>query len=148
MPLPRIFHLGKTGLARVLGELEAQIMEVVWASQSELSVQDVCESLRGTNNYKTVMTVLSRLTEKGLLVRRQEGRAHVYRPRSTREAFLESVADAVMGGLLQDYGDVAVASFVNALEEAPHASLAKLERLLREREERDSPTSRDDQGAG
>ena len=62
---PRIFRLRKTGLARVLGELEASVMEVLWAHQRDLSVQDVCRSLGQGTNYKTIMTVLSRLVDKG-----------------------------------------------------------------------------------
>ena len=110
-------------------------MEALWSSPRELSVQEICEALGPRSNYKTVMTVLSRLVKKGLLARHLEGRAYLYRPSLGREAFLRSVADGVIGGLLQDYGDVAIARFINVLETVSPESLAGLERLLRERRE-------------
>ena len=133
MPDTRIFRLGETGLARVLGRLEARIMEVLWASPAELSVQGVCRALGPTSNYKTVMTVLGRLVNKGLLRRRMEGKAYLYQPNLERDDFLRSVADGVIEGLLHEYGDVAVACFVDALEGVSPESIAKLERLLRQR---------------
>jgi len=41
----------------VFGELEARIMEAVWAL-GEPTVQDVCDRLGGDYHYKTVMTVM------------------------------------------------------------------------------------------
>ena len=74
-------------------------MEAVWASEQEVSVQDVCDLLGPGHHYKTVMTIMSRLTQKGLLVRRLEGRAHLYRAGMPRKAFLRSVADSVLHGV-------------------------------------------------
>ena len=42
----------------------------------------------GTPAYTTVMTVLSRLAEKGLLIRRKEGRTFEYSPRLKRSEFI------------------------------------------------------------
>ena len=140
----RIFRLGETGLARVLGQLEARIMEVLWASPAEQSVQDVCKALEPASNYKTIMTVLGRLVNKGLLRRRMEGKAYLYRPNVTRDDFLRSVADGVIEGLLHEYGDVAVARFIDALETVSPESIAKLERLLRQRRSQGSQGPRDD----
>ena len=135
MAEPQVFRLGKRGLERVLGKLEARLMEVLWASRKELSIQETCQALGPRSNYKTVMTVLSRLVEKGLLARHLEGRAYLYRPFVGREAFLKSVADGVIEGLFQDCGDVAMARFIDVLETVSPESLAGLERLLRKRRE-------------
>ena len=131
---PIMFRLGKTGLARVLGELESQVMEALWESQDPLSVQNVCDSLGPESNYKTVTTVLNRLVEKRLLKRRRRGRAFHYQARVDRDEFRKSVAEGVVQGLMQDYGDVAVASFIDAVEAASPESLAKLEQLLKVRQ--------------
>ena len=92
------------------------------------------------------MTVLNRLVEKGLTERHLNGRAYFYRPRVKKDAFLRSVADGVIQGLLQDYGDVAVARFINALETVSPDSLARLESLLRQRRERKPPGTEPDNG--
>ena len=145
---PRIFRLRKTGLARVLGDLEARVMEVLWNHDKALSVQDVCRSLGEGTNYKTIMTVLTRLVDKGLLQRHREGRAFLYRPRMQPDVFLKSVADDVVQGLIQEYGDVAVASFIHALDTVSPDGLARLERVLRERRTDGSPGGQGQHGAG
>ena len=89
---------------RGLGSLEAQLMETLWASPAQLSVQEVCDRLGADHNYKTVMTVLNRLVEKELLGRELDGRAYKYKPRRTRDQFLESVADELVQGYLVSYG--------------------------------------------
>ena len=102
--------------ARVLGTLESQLMEVLWKSSSELSVQQVCDALGPGHNYKTVMTVLNRLVEKELLERKLDGRAYRYRPQLTRSSFLRSAADDMVQGYLQAYGQDAAGHLSSAVD--------------------------------
>lgn len=97
-----------------LGTLEAGIMEALWGSSPELSVQDVCDALGPGHNYKTVMTVLNRLVEKGLLSRQLDGRAYRYRPRQTRTEFLRSAAGELVRGYLEAFGDDAAEHLAGA----------------------------------
>ncbi len=132
-PIPiQSFRLHQEGLARVFGELEAKIMEAVWDLE-EPTVQSVCDYLGPSTNYKTVMTVLNRLVEKDALSRQRVSRAFIYRPRQSREAFLSRVSRAIMGGLVRDFGSVAVAQFVETLDEIDPEQLAELERLVQQR---------------
>ncbi len=126
------FRIHQEGLARVFGELEAKVMEAVWAL-NEPTVQAVCDYLGPTYNYKTVMTVLNRLVEKDALTRQRVSRAFIYRPRQSRDAFLCRVSRAIMGGLVRDFGSLAVAQFVETLDELDPEQLAELERLVHER---------------
>lgn len=48
-----------------------------------LSVSDVTSRLGGKNAYTTIMTVLSRLYEKGVLNRVKEGRSYFYSMKKT-----------------------------------------------------------------
>jgi hypothetical protein len=80
-------------------------MDLLWDATAHLSGQEVCDRLDGQHNYKTVMTVLNRLVEKDLLKRELDGRAYRYRPRDDRAAFLRSVADELVRGYTQAYGD-------------------------------------------
>lgn len=126
------FRLNQAGMARVFGELEAQVMEAVWALE-EPTVQAVCDHLGPDHHYKTVMTVLNRLVAKGVLSRQRRSRAFVYVPRQTREAFLGRVTQAIMSGLVRDFGSLAVAQFVETLDEVDPQQLDVLERLVQER---------------
>ncbi len=126
------FRLHQEGLARVFGELEAKVMEAVW-NLNEPTVQAVCDYLGPTYNYKTVMTVLNRLVDKDALTRQRVSRAFIYRPCQSREAFLCRVSRAIMGGLVRDFGSLAVAQFVETLDEIDPEQLAELERLVQAR---------------
>ena len=77
-------------------------MECIWEMGSA-SVRDMHECLLGRRDiaYTTVMTVMSRLAEKGMLARRQDGRAYIYTPVQTRDAFCTSVVKRVMVGLVR-----------------------------------------------
>lgn len=135
----RTFRLGDQGLKRVLGELEAMVMEVVWASAGPVTIREVTERLRSHQPlaFNTVMTVMNRLVAKGLLKRSGRKGSYTYRPALEREAFLREVTRRVAAGLVQDFGTLAVSQFVDVLaEEAPDA-LAELERELRRRQMRD-----------
>lgn len=123
------FALDSRGLARVLGELEARILETVWAL-GEATVKDVAAALGPEAHVKTVMTVMNRMVEKGILQREARGRSFVYSAVLDRERFAQQVASRVLSGLLADFGKPTLAHFV---QEIPPEQLAELERLIAER---------------
>ncbi len=131
------FKLGHTGLARLFGELEAEIMDIVW-QLGEASVSDVTARLGRDCHYNTVMTVMSRLVDKGFLVRHREGRAYIYRAAEDREAFLARVSRQVAEGLLRDFGRLAIAQFVDAADAIDPALLSELRRLAEEKPREDT----------
>lgn len=106
---------------RSLGSLETRLMKALWAHSGEQSVQEVCDALGPTPaNYKTVMTVLNRLVQKSLLVRRLDGRAYRYRPGRSRGWYLESVVRGFVQELVRGFGPDAwhyVVRVVRAMEQ-------------------------------
>lgn len=129
------FDLEASGLTRVLGELQARIMEAVWQLGAP-TIMQICQALGPDTHHKTVMTVTNRLVEKGLLIReRATGRAFAYRPTLDRGAFLSHVTASVADGLVGDFGPLALAQLVDAAERIDPAYLDELERLVRERKE-------------
>lgn len=130
------FKLSGSGLTRVLGDLEARIMEAVWQVGTPTGKQ-ICETLGPGSHYKTVLTVANRLVEKGLLTREPTAeRAFRYRAVESRESFLDRISGNVANGLLGDFGKPALARFVDAAEAVDPAYLDELERLVRERKGR------------
>jgi predicted transcriptional regulator len=65
---------------RAAGELEAAVLAVLQAAGSPLSPGEVRDRLGGGLAYTTVVTILSRLHDKGVLDRRKAGRAFRYAP--------------------------------------------------------------------
>jgi predicted transcriptional regulator len=130
------------GLRQVLGDLEAEIMECMWESGSA-SVREVHECLSEQRDiaYTTVMTVMSRLTEKGLLQRTQVGRAYLYAPVETRDAFCTNIVRRVLDGFFGGAGRPVLAHFVENLTEADSAELDSLAQVIEEkRKERSQST--------
>jgi predicted transcriptional regulator len=132
-------------LEGLLGDLERAVMEVVWY-RGVASVHDVQDALAEREPaYTTVMTVMNRLTAKGVLEREKRGRAFVYRPtHGGRHGFLRQAARARIRGLLAQFGDLAVAEFVGELSAGNAEQLAALEALLTEGHEApDADSERD-----
>jgi predicted transcriptional regulator len=61
------------------GQLEYDVLNVLWSSDRPLSPADVNERLSLGLAYTTVATILTRLYAKGLIDREPVGRAFVYR---------------------------------------------------------------------
>lgn len=111
-----------------LGELEQAIMEVLWKRQQEATVREVVSELPRTPPlaYTTVATVMSRLVEKGLLLRARSGKVDLYHPAYAGEEFSRRAARAAVQHLVREYGDVALAQFAAALERADPERIARL----------------------
>jgi predicted transcriptional regulator len=96
---PRWAGAAKDPVETALGTLERDVMNVLWA-HSDLAVRDVQTRLGRSIAYTTVMTTLDRLYKKGLLRRRQAGRAFVYSVALTRAELQAQIAGRVLEGLL------------------------------------------------
>lgn len=118
---------GPSDLPR-LGELEARVMEVVWNRGGWSTPGEVLELLEGERQlaYTTVMTILVRLWQKGLLERRKDGRAYAYHPIQSREEWNAQR----MSELLQIANNRAEA-LVHFVDEMGTADRDQLRRLLR-----------------
>lgn len=67
-------------MTRPFGELEAEIMRVVWRGEESVTVRSLTDALAEHRPlaYTTVMTVTERLREKGWLTRAKNGRSYRY----------------------------------------------------------------------
>lgn len=125
---------GKQGIELRLHELEAAIMDVVWARRlTAFSVNDVLVVLEKQRDiaYTTVMTTLGRLHDKGLLSRERDGKRYLYSPMGSREQFLESTARDVLDGSVGERR--ALAMLVEKVSESSSSELDELEALIRRR---------------
>ena len=117
------------GLDKVLGPLEAEVVRAVWAEGRMVTVRQVLERVNGRRErplaYTTVMTILTRLNDKGVLRRHQHGRAYQY------EATVRDAAGLAVRTVVRDFGPAAIAQFVDEVRADPKL-LRRLERLLEE----------------
>lgn len=131
------FRPGKKGLRKALGDLEAEIMELVWV-EKEVSVREVHDRLGLGRDiaYTTVMTVMCRLSDKGLLEKEKVGKMYIYRPALSKENFYQSIAGSIISGLGDELARASLVYFVDNLTETDADTLAELEDLIKKKSER------------
>jgi predicted transcriptional regulator len=102
-----ILRPDRAGVRMVLGDLEAQIMDVIWEQEpaSWCTVREVYERLREQRYiaYTTVMNTMTRLAKKGLLESRRQEQAYLYRPRTNRDSFMRDVIGHVLEQMLAQF---------------------------------------------
>ncbi|MET7766713.1 BlaI/MecI/CopY family transcriptional regulator [Streptomyces sp. NPDC005336] len=84
---------------RRLGELEAEIMDRLWAWQRPTTVREIVDDINEHRPvaYTTVMTVATILYNKGWLLRAKEGRAWLYSPVRSREEYTAALMEDALG---------------------------------------------------
>lgn len=117
---------------KFLGPLEAAVMERLW-KRGKATVRDVVEDLGRSRAlaYTTVMTIMTRLHAKGLLERDRDGKTYVYRPAFTREQHRERLSRDLVRGLVDEFGEVALAHFAAELDGVDAAHRSALRRLAK-----------------
>jgi len=108
-----------------MGQLEARVMDVLWDDGGWLAPGEVQTALatKPPLAYTTVMTILVRLYEKGLVDREKRSRAWTYHPIETRE----QATATRMQALLARPGDrkLALASFVQGMSASERSALRR-----------------------
>ena len=89
---------------RSVSDAELEVLKVLWAG-GPATVRDVAKTLRGQRRrlaYNTVLTLLSRLRDKGFVEADRRDTAHVFRASVTRDELvgssLSALADRVCDG--------------------------------------------------
>ncbi|MGG7619146.1 BlaI/MecI/CopY family transcriptional regulator [Bacillus coreaensis] len=129
------FKYNEEGLSRFFGPLEARIMELFWDSkQGEFSIKEVQQSLDSEKNinFNTVMTVMNRLVDKGVLKKRASGRVSLFRPIQTKEEFLEEQSKKLTENLLDEFGGVVISHMIDSLTDVDDKLLNKLEQKIQQ----------------
>ncbi|GAA1439312.1 BlaI/MecI/CopY family transcriptional regulator [Nocardiopsis tropica] len=80
------------------GDLEAAIMQTVWASSTPIRVRDVVQNLQHERDiaFTTVQTVMDILFRKGWLDRAKQGRAYVYWAAATQEDYATGLVEEAL----------------------------------------------------
>lgn len=102
-----VFRPDRPGIRKVLGDLEAEIMELVWARPTDQGtiVRDVFEILyeRRRIAYTTVMNTMARLARKNLLRVEKKDQAYVYYPNFTQQEFVSRFVGRILEDLFVNF---------------------------------------------
>ncbi len=135
------FDPRKKGLRKILGDLETDVMEAIWV-RGRATVHDVHEQLAAADRevaYTTVMTVMSRLADKGLLVKEKDGAAFVYMPAVSKAEFTSRTVGTVLSELLDDFTAPVMSQFVDLVGEQDDAVIEALAKAIEEKRRRVDP---------
>src|SRR5205809_7310634 len=115
-----------------LGDLQLQIMKVLWECQ-EATVAEVLDTLpaKGDLAYTTVATMLRKMETRGLVAHRVEGRSFIYRARLAEAEVSRSMADHLVDRIFEGSLTDAVSHLLRT-REVSREELAKLARLIAE----------------
>ena len=117
-----------------LGDLGTAVMAVVWESES-CDVNDVLERLVWDKPlaYTTIMTVMTRLVEKGFLERARSGRKFVYKAVAQREEVARNRFRKIVDGFYGGLTGMAVSELLSGDDDVSEDELQALEELVRRR---------------
>lgn len=146
-----VFHPNRPGIRKVLGELEAEIMELIWAAPAGqgITVREIFETLyeRRRLAYTTVMSTMTRLAKKGLLRVEKDEQAYLYAPTLTQDEFVSRFVGHILENLLVSFSGATLES-LNALPDQQAATRARtlLEEIARRRaaEETEAPETEEE----
>lgn len=118
-----------------IGPLEMKVLGIV-ASGQGLSVASIRKSLKGKRQdlaYTTVMTVLIRLYNKGLIKRKKEGRQYLYSMERKKDFSPIKILERVKKSL---FGSNRLQPILGLLDSDENLSISDLEELRRTINER------------
>lgn len=117
-----VYRPDRPGIRKVLGDLEAEVMEQIWERAAGLgtTVRDVFEVLyerrlapapeeRRRIAYTTVMNTMARLAKKRLLRVEKVDQAYVYYPTLTQEEFVSQIVGQILEDLLVSFSGTTIA---------------------------------------
>lgn len=93
---------------------ELEVLKVLW-DQGPRTVRDVMDVLnrRRRRAYTSVMSLLSVMTDKGLLTRKAVGRAFVYQAKAAREKTLGGLVEDLLGRVFEGSATALVAQVLD-----------------------------------
>ena len=119
-----------------LSHFEQQVMNIVWSKQ-KCSIREVVVELQKDRGiaYTTVATIMQRLYEKKLLTRKEEGKGYVYHAKFTKKSYLKKITQNFLEMFFSSYGDTAIVSFAESIDDLPKEKREYLLSLLDQHDE-------------
>ena len=77
---------------------------------------------------------MTRLVDKGLLLRKLEGKTHVYKPAAKQKNVLSSLLNQTVGNFTRQFGEAALIAFVDGLDDISAETRQKLIEKLQKNE--------------
>ncbi len=134
-----VFRHDRHGIRKVLWDLEADIMEIVWERPAEqgTTVREVFEILyeRRRLAYTTVMSTMARLAKKRLLRVDKVEHAYIYYPAISEEELVSLFVGRILDDLLVNFSGVTFERLSQITEPDAAGRIRRLARDIQARRE-------------
>ncbi len=130
---PKKIDITQQGLAKILGSLEAKIVEYIW-SQNKVTARQVCDHISNQQkiSFNAVNTVIGRLIDKGILCRNRLDGCWQYQACYTKDKLYQMTAQSLVRSLVNDRKLMGVATFMEAFDGLSVKEKADLKKLLKQ----------------
>lgn len=110
--------MGNKQTGQILGKLEKEIMEFLWDTDSPETVRDVVDTIRKRRKvaYTTIMTIMNRLVDKGVLIRKLSGSSYLYQPKVSRDRFVARAAHRIFATAVSNLGEEVASYFLKEIK--------------------------------
>ncbi len=110
-----------------LPDSELEIMMIIWEANEPVTSSYISEKLKDKKEWKitSVLTFLARLTEKGFITSRREGKINIYSPVIAEQDYLENESKTFLEKL---YGN-SLTTFIASLYKSNAISEEELTEL-------------------
>src|SRR5438552_8476591 len=102
-----VFRPDRPGIRKVLGDLEAEIMELIWMRSTDqgTTVRDVFGILyeRRGLAYTSIMNTMTRLAKKNVLRVEKKDTAYLYYPNYTQQEFVSQFVSRILEDLFVSF---------------------------------------------
>jgi predicted transcriptional regulator len=125
-------RLSANGVAKVLGDLEALVLQTVWDLNHPATARQVHEQVANVHDVQlhTVITVLNKLVDKGVLRRKKIDSIFHYDAVMNEQEFIAHASRRAVEGVLSLSPSLVATSFVDVLAEQDPEQLAELAALI------------------
>ena len=129
---PKRVDIHEPGLAKVLGELEAKIVEYLW-QQGRATARAVCDylALRHEISFNAVNTVINRLVDKGIARKHKGASYYYYSAAYSRRQLMDVVTQDIFSSLFRDKKFFSVSSFLESLDSLTPKEREQLRQALK-----------------
>src|SRR5665213_2573029 len=123
---------GRPRAIELFGPLESAVLQSLWTHRSG-TANEITSIINREKSRplspKTILTCLTRLEGKGLVAHSKESRSFRFYPAMSEQQTLAKLVGDQLERLLDRFGDLTVAVFVERIGEDPHR-LSRLRELL------------------
>lgn len=114
-------------------------MEILW-TKGAMKGKDLYEQIRRKRDiaYTTALTVLDRLSKKGLIKKDRKSGTILFTPAISRQAYESAVTESFVQKAFDVSPDLAVSAFADMFSKMSKEDLGKLEKLFEEKKNGES----------